>query len=191
MTPIPRLGGLAVVTAVVVVAGAFGLFLPGGLEWTGGATTLGPLAGLIPILLVSMRDDIRQVSAFPKLLAQVAGAGVALWFGVLLPPTVHLFGYPIALGWTAYPLSALWIVGVTNAFNLVDGLDGLSAGLGLISCIGLAAVLLMAGRPANASAAIVLAGALLGFLPTTCTRRACSLGTPERPPSGTCLPASR
>jgi UDP-GlcNAc:undecaprenyl-phosphate GlcNAc-1-phosphate transferase len=165
MTPIPRLGGLAVVTAVAAVVGAFGLFLPGSLGWTGGATTLGPLAGLIPILLVSVRDDISHVGAFPKLLAQATGAGIAMWFGVLLPPTVHLFGYPIALGWMAYPLSALWIVGVTNAFNLVDGLDGLSAGLGLISCIGLAAVLLMAGRPANASAAIVLAGALLGFLP--------------------------
>jgi len=165
MTPIPRLGGLAVVTAVVAVVGALGLVLPGGLGWTGRATTLGPLAGLIPILVVSMRDDISHVGAFPKLVAQVAGAGIAMWFGVLLPPTVHLFGYPIALGWMAYPLSALWIVGVTNAFNLVDGLDGLSAGLGLISCIGLAAVLLTAGRPANASAAIVLAGALLGFLP--------------------------
>ena len=63
------------------------------------------------------------------------------------------------------PLSVLWIVGVTNAFNLVDGLDGLSAGLALISAVSLGAVFLVAGERVTASCVFVLAGALLGFLP--------------------------
>jgi UDP-GlcNAc:undecaprenyl-phosphate GlcNAc-1-phosphate transferase len=163
--PIPRLGGVAVVSAIGIVVGVSAVVMPGGPEWAGRATTLGPLLGLLPIFAVSIRDDIRHVGVLPKLAAQLAGAGVAMWFGVLLPPEVHLFGYGIPLGWMAFPLSILWIVGVTNAFNLVDGLDGLSAGLGLISCAGLAVVLLMADRPTNASAALMVAGALLGFLP--------------------------
>ena len=164
-TPIPRLGGVAVVASIVIVVGVSAFVFPWGLDWAARATTLGPIAGLIPILVVSIRDDIRHVRALPKLFAHLAGAGVAMWFGVLLPPTVQLFGYPIQLGWMVWPLSALWIVGVTNAFNLVDGLDGLAAGLGLISCAGLAAVLIIAGRPTNASAAIMLGGSILGFLP--------------------------
>lgn len=164
-TPIPRLGGVAVVSAIVIVVGFSAFVFPWGLDWAGRATTLGPIAGLIPILVVSIRDDIRHVRALPKFLAHLAGAGVAMWFGVLLPPTVQLFGYSIHLGWMVWPLSALWIVGVTNAFNLVDGLDGLAAGLGLISCAGLAAVLIISGRPTNASAAIMLGGSILGFLP--------------------------
>ena len=45
---------------------------------------------------------------------------------MVLPSTVHLFGLPLHLGWLAVPISVVWIVGVTNAFNLVDGLDGLA-----------------------------------------------------------------
>ena len=164
-SPIPRLGGLAVVAAVAIVMSAEVAGLPAGPPWVRDEAATGVLAGLIPILAVSIRDDIRHIGALPKLLAQLAGAGIAMWFGVLLPETVHLFDYAIPLGWMTYPLSALWLVGITNAFNLVDGLDGLSAGLGFISCASLAAVVLVAGRPDLAGVAILLGGSILGFLP--------------------------
>jgi len=163
--PIPRLGGLAVVAAVAIVMAAGFLGLPGGPAWVRSAVAAGVVAGLLPILAVSIRDDIRPVRALPKLLAHVVGACIAVAFGVVLPQTVHLFDYAIPLGWLAYPLSVFWLVGVTNAFNLVDGLDGLSAGLGFISCASLAAVVLVAGRPDHAGVAILLAGGILGFLP--------------------------
>ncbi len=163
--PIPRLGGLAVVGAAAIVMAASALGLPGGPAWVRGGGAAGVVLGLLPVLAVSIRDDIRPVRVLPKLLAQVAGAVIAVSFGIVLPQTVHLFDYSIPLGWLVYPLSVFWLVGVTNAFNLVDGLDGLSAGLGLISCLSLALVVLVAGRPDHAGVAILLAGGIMGFLP--------------------------
>lgn len=161
--PIPRLGGLAVVVSTVLVLGAVGAL--GAPRWAAPSVSFGILAGLAPILVVSIRDDISPVRALPKFTAHAIGAGVAMLSGVLLPPTVHLFGVPVFLGWIAIPLSALWLVGLTNAFNFVDGLDGLSAGLGLISAASLAGVLLMSLEPRNAAAALVLGGSIVGFLP--------------------------
>jgi UDP-GlcNAc:undecaprenyl-phosphate/decaprenyl-phosphate GlcNAc-1-phosphate transferase len=163
--PMPRLGGLAVVasTAAVLAAGALGV--PGAPAWAEPRVAFGILAGLLPILAVSVRDDMSAVRPLLKFVAHAAGAGIAMSCGVLLPPTVHLFNVPLSLGWLVVPLSALWLIGLTNAFNLVDGLDGLSAGLGLISAASLAAVLLMTHESRNAAAVIVLAGSIIGFLP--------------------------
>ena len=94
------------------------------------------------------------------------GALLAVIVGVALNPEIHFLGAPLLIGVLAAPLSVLWIVGVTNAFNLVDGLDGLSAGLALISAVSLAArVFIVAGEQSRLRACFVLAGALLGFLP--------------------------
>jgi UDP-GlcNAc:undecaprenyl-phosphate GlcNAc-1-phosphate transferase len=71
----------------------------------------------------------------------------------------------VPIGWTAILLSIIWIVGLTNAFNLVDGLDGLSAGLAFISAVSLGAVSIVAQKPSMATASFIVAGALLGFLP--------------------------
>ena len=100
-----------------------------------------------------------------KFLAHTLGAIIAVGFGVSLAPVVHLFGTAIHLGVLAAPLSVLWIVGVTNAFNIIDGLDGLSAGLALIAATSMAAVFALVGQPDMAAVALVLAGALAGFLP--------------------------
>ena len=160
--PTPRLGGLAVVasTAVVlaVVDATTGLRVPPEL-WMG----LGQ--GLLPILLVSVVDDVRGLGAGWKFLGHLAGALIAVGAGITLGDGVHLFGAAIHIGVLAYPLSVLWLIGVTNAFNLVDGLDGLSAGLALISAGSLVPVFLLAHESGVAIAALVLAGSLVGFLP--------------------------
>jgi UDP-GlcNAc:undecaprenyl-phosphate GlcNAc-1-phosphate transferase len=163
--PVPRLGGVAVVTVTVslLAGGAFGL---GGMAaWASPQVIAGVLLGLVPILVISILDDLSQVGPLAKFLAHAAGAGVAIGCGVVLPPEIHLFGATIMLGWAAVPLSFLWLTGITNAFNLVDGLDGLSAGLGLISAASLTAVLLLARDPGLAAAVAVLAGSIIGFLP--------------------------
>ena len=163
--PTPRLGGLAVVIGVLVV---------GCLVSTGGGHGLRPIPfelwrgavlGLVPIFTISLWDDIKPLRSPYKLAAHVAGALVAVWAGIRLGPVVHLFGQEVTLGLLAVPISILWIVGVTNAFNLIDGLDGLSAGLALISAVSLAGVFVLTGRLDMASASLILAGALLGFLP--------------------------
>jgi len=160
--PVPRLGGLAVAgaSAAVWTAAArwLGLSLPHELS-------IGLIAGGLPILAVSAMDDVRGVKAGRKFLVHLAGASLAVANGVSLGEVVHLFDVAIVLGVWAAPLSVVWLVGVTNAFNLIDGLDGLSAGLALIAAICMAAVFGLAGQPLMAGAVLVLAGALAGFLP--------------------------
>ena len=124
--PTPRLGGLAVVGAIAAVWAAafwlFGVSLPRELS-------IGLVAGGLPILAVSVIDDMRGVSAGRKLLVHITAASLAVAAGVALGDVVHLFDVEIHLGIWALPLSVVWLVGVTNAFNVIDGLDGLSAGL--------------------------------------------------------------
>jgi len=155
--PMPRLGGLAVVGgASVVFAAAHPL----------PAKVLLPIAlGLLPVLIISFMDDIRSVRAMTKLIVHFAGAWIAVYGGIVIPGTVSFFGHDIRLGWLAVPISLAWIACVTNAFNIIDGLDGLSAGLALISSVSLAAVSIFTGHYAIASASMILAGSLTGFLP--------------------------
>lgn len=163
--PIPRLGGLAVVASIALVLGAMCAFSLPGRQSLPMDICAGLGLGVLPILLVSAWDDIHSLPAFPRLAAQFLGAAIAVASGIRLGPEVHLFGQVVPLGFWAIPVSMVWIVGVSNAFNLVDGLDGLSAGLALISSVSLGGVALVAGRSNLASASFVLAGALIGFLP--------------------------
>jgi len=163
--PIPRLGGLAVVASMAMVAAAMLLrVVPG--EWPLLETLAKAVgAGLIPIVAVSIADDIKTLKPGPKFAAHLLGAIIAVACGISLNSELHLFGRTITIGVLAFPLSVLWIVGVTNAFNLVDGLDGLSSGLALISSLSLAGVFLVAGQNGMACGVLVMAGALAGFLP--------------------------
>jgi len=182
--PTPRLGGLAVVASAVAVLAVIGLttrLLHRESLW------LGVGLGLVPVLLVSIADDIRRVSAGWKFLGHLAGATIAVSLGVTLAPVIHLFGHTIDIGWWAFPVSVLWLVGVTNAFNLVDGLDGLSAGLALISAGGLIAVFVIAHQTGMAIAALVLAGAIVGFLPYNFHPASIFLGDTGATAIGFCL----
>ena len=163
--PIPRLGGLAIIASCVSVFSILAFLVPGRGIWPRPGLAVGVGLGLLPILVVSVCDDIRSIPAIPRFVAHAVGAIIAIAFGVVLSPTVHLFGAPIVLGMWAVPLSMLWLMGLTNAFNIVDGLDGLSAGLALISAGSLAAVFAITHQPGMAIAALVIAGAIMGFLP--------------------------
>src|ERR1700738_1818285 len=156
--PMPRLGGLAVVTAVFVVFAALLLFKT---QFASPAFLAGVAAGLIPLFVVSFFYDIRSVRALTKLAMHFLGAGITVALGIRLPEIIQLFGRGIHLGWLAVPISLIWIDGVTHAFNMIDGLDGLSSGLALISSASLAAVLLIAGNHQMALASLILAGALI------------------------------
>ncbi len=162
--PIPRLGGVAVVGAfaLVLVAVLAGLLpVPRMLNLEKQAALL---LGLLPVFVVSFIDDIRPLRAAPRLAAQAVSAVIVMAHGFVLSPQVHIFGTVVDLGLVAWPLSFLWILGLTNAFNLIDGLDGLSAGLAFISAVSLAGVFLIAGHVDVAVVPLALAGALLGFL---------------------------
>jgi UDP-GlcNAc:undecaprenyl-phosphate GlcNAc-1-phosphate transferase len=165
-SPIPRLGGLAIAGAVAITI-LLG-FVENPYIRSGLPATTGMIAGLAIILIVGVYDDVRNASAFVKLAAQFAAAGVVVAFGIRF----QLASNPLAskmldyfdLGALSIPLSICWIVGLTNAMNLIDGLDGLASGIAMFASIALFLISLQqhAGLVTYFYAAI--AGSTLGFL---------------------------
>jgi UDP-GlcNAc:undecaprenyl-phosphate GlcNAc-1-phosphate transferase len=123
---------------------------------------VGAVAGLFVCGLV---DDLRSLSAPMKLAVQIA-AGIGVFAaGFRIDHIVLPWVGPIALDWLALPATLLWIVAVTNAINLIDGLDGLATGVGLMITATVAAIAYVNGVRPVTVIALALAGSLLGFLP--------------------------
>lgn len=163
--PVPRTGGFGMIPVILVVLAWCRWGLSVRISALEEVAFVAMTAGLTPVFIVSALDDARPQRASVKFVAQLVGAGIAVLLGIRLGPAVHLFGGDLTLGILAGPISVLWIVAVTNAFNLTDGLDGLSAGLALIAAAGLAVVALASGSLASLIVAVVIAGAVAGFLP--------------------------
>ena len=157
---IPRTGGVAVLAAF---AGAFGVLLLLGLAG-GTLVDLGMVWRVAPavavIFAVGLIDDLRGLTAWQKLAGQLLAAGVAFGSGVqvqsigghTLPPGLEL------------PATLFWLVLVTNAVNLIDGMDGLATGVALFATVTILSSGLLGNNIPLAMAVIPLAGALLGFL---------------------------
>ncbi|MEW6276169.1 MAG: MraY family glycosyltransferase [Bacillota bacterium] len=162
----PRLGGLALYLSFL--AGAPLLLLQTHLGQAG----YGLLAGATLIVLVGVIDDICGLSPWLKLLGQVIAAASVLPFGIAISfLTNPLNGQIIALGWLGIPVTLLWVVAVTNALNLIDGLDGLAGGVSCIAALTVAAVgwtqwrfFGAAGQQEIILLALLLAAVLLAFL---------------------------
>jgi len=122
-------------------------------------------AGAMVVFIGGVFDDIRPLPAWAKFLFQAAGAATAIWLGVHIEQMSLFGGEDLHLGALALPLTFLWIVGITNAFNLADGLDGLAVGLGGIAAGTCATLFLLRGDAQDAMLLIILVGALMGFLP--------------------------
>ena len=165
--PTPRIGGVAIVLSIAVTfLAAVGLTHLAPSSFAFDLTHSWPiLAGGVIVFLGGAFDDIRPLPVYGKFLIQAAAALMTIALGVRIDH-VSLFGSNlIDLGLFALPLTFLWIVGITNAFNLVDGLDGLAVGLGSIAVGTCAALFLLRGEVQDALVLIVMLGALLGFLP--------------------------
>ena len=153
--PMPRLSGLAI---LVAVEAAGWIWLPG----EGESRSI--LLGAVAIAAVGVVDDVRGLSAFPKLVGQVAAASIPVAAGVRVDNLTLPFVGGFELGWLAYPLTVLGIVAVVNVINFLDGVDGLAAGVCTIAAITLAAIALSLDRNAAGVLAAITAGAALGFL---------------------------
>ncbi len=153
--PIPRIGGLAIFVAFVFATLVFCEMTPELL-----ATYLG---GLI-IVAVGIIDDCISLNPWLKLFAQISVAMVAVLQGVEIE-FVNLFGNYINLGIFSIPITVIWIVGLTNAINLIDGLDGLACGVSAICSISLLLVMLLKGDYASALVTAAVVGSCIGFLP--------------------------
>jgi UDP-GlcNAc:undecaprenyl-phosphate GlcNAc-1-phosphate transferase len=110
------------------------------------------------VCLLGLSDDIHELGVLSRLTAQLCVAVVLVLFGFHL----ELEFLP---QWLAVVLSLLWIVGITNALNIIDIMDGLAAGVALIACVGFAAIAVLTHQPLVLLVASGLAGACLGFLP--------------------------
>jgi UDP-GlcNAc:undecaprenyl-phosphate GlcNAc-1-phosphate transferase len=164
---VPRLGGVALLIAgagALAAAQGLGIGVVDLLESSG--WRLGWLAaGVLVVLLLGVVDDVRGVRPVAKLAVQTLAALIALRGGYGFSAITNpLTGGVVALGPFGAGLTILWIVGITNAFNLIDGLDGLAAGTGLIASITLLLVALAQARLDAAVMATTLAGVLTGFL---------------------------
>ena len=160
---VPRLGGVAVVVAAALALAIVPAFLaePRNPEtWV----AIQPfIVGGVLIFLVGLVDDVRGLGAAPKLLVEVLAAAIMMAAGLLIE-RVTVLGNTWMLGWLAYPVTAAWLVGVTNAFNLIDGVDGLAPGIAALAGAACGAILIVRGHTAEAMLLAAFVGAMLGFL---------------------------
>jgi UDP-GlcNAc:undecaprenyl-phosphate/decaprenyl-phosphate GlcNAc-1-phosphate transferase len=159
---IPRVGGVAI-TLAMLLALAIGAAI-GRVSAADLRAWLPALVGGVFVFAVGLGDDLRPLSAWVKLAVQVVGAGVTVALGVRIEH-VTVSGVTLGLGLLAVPLTIVWIVGLTNAFNVMDGLDGLATGLAIIAAGTCAVVSLARDDLQGGMLLVVLLGALCGFLP--------------------------
>ncbi len=158
--PIPRMGGLAI----------FSGFLLSVLLFVNISTqVLGLLVGALIIVVMGAVDDIVSLKPGVKLLGQLVAAVVAIRSGIVfenisnpnfLSPETYIF-----VGWLSVPLTLLWIVGCTNAVNLIDGLDGLAVGVSAIGSLTMLIISLYVSEPVVSILLAALVGACIGFMP--------------------------
>ena len=158
--PVPRLGGLAIYLGFLVSLLLF-VRVDGELQ--------GILLGASVIVVLGVVDDMSPLRAYFKFCVQIAAALIAVFHGVVIEtlsnPNVFADSPYWDLGWLSVPVTVLWIVGITNAVNLIDGLDGLACGVSTISAVTVLVIALLVSEGDIALVMAALAGACLGFLP--------------------------
>jgi UDP-GlcNAc:undecaprenyl-phosphate GlcNAc-1-phosphate transferase len=157
--PIPRVGGMAIASSYV---GCF--FIVPLLSKNPFEDKLSLVWNVLPaiavIFAVGVIDDLFGLKPWQKLIGQFAAAGLAYWAGVRIVDVVGIH----ATSWWSCPVTILWLLTCTNAFNLVDGMDGLAAGVGLFATLTIFLAAILHGNTPLAMATFPLAGCLLGFL---------------------------
>lgn len=154
---IPVVGGLAMSFAIAVSAAWY---------LAGADIFWGLLVSVSIIVVVGFMDDRTGLSVRRRFLAQgIAGLIMSLFAGAQLTSLGDLFGFgPVALGALAVPFTVFAMVGMANALNLSDGMDGLAGGLALITTVFTAAVAFFSGSANTLLVLLILGGALIGFL---------------------------
>ncbi len=158
-TPIPRLGGIAIFVATMLT-----MFYYTNYSFH---IILGISLGAIVIIIAGVLDDVYDLPAKLKLFMQILAAIIVVSFGIRIEIFTNYFSNTqyIYLGILGIPATIFWIVGITNTVNLIDGLDGLAAGITIIASFTLAYIALINNRVETAVLLVILAGSSLGFLP--------------------------
>lgn len=163
----PRLGGLAIFLSFIIGVIILKLsFINGTISFNSVAKYHWPIIiGSMIIVLTGMVDDVKEISPKVKLTGQVVAAFIVVVFGKLNVEFVNLpFGGEIHFGILSIPFTMIWIVGITNAINLIDGLDGLAAGVSSIALFSIAGMAFVMGNIYVVIIAMIVASGTLGFL---------------------------
>ena len=162
--PMPRVGGIAIALSYV---GTFAIAFLLPFSFTGilhGALPeiwkLGAVAAVV--FLTGVVDDLRGLNAKQKLCGILAASVLAYFAGIRVD--LHQFPALAAYPWIGFLVTVIWLAGCTNAFNLIDGMDGLAAGVGLFASVTMLVAALVQGNVPLALATMPLVGCLLGFL---------------------------
>ena len=164
---LPRLGGIAIVFSFLVATGvaltARRLFHP-----VGASFSLHPLVTILPpailIFTLGVYDDIRTAGPYFKFFVQAVAATMLFSGGLRILDIPLLFGAHQFSWMVGLPLTIFWVIAITNAFNLIDGLDGLAAGSALFSTLVMFVVAILGNASLLSLITLALAGAVLGFL---------------------------
>ena len=153
----PRFGGIAIYLGTII---PMLIFMPIDTK------LLGVIAGGTLIFLVGVYDDLRGMPAKVKLLGQIACAIIIFTFSVKISFVGNPFGdgYFYFPWWLSLIITVGWIVGITNTVNLIDGLDGLAAGIALIASVSISYTAYLSDRPDISLLTLAIAGSCLGFL---------------------------
>jgi len=165
--PIPRLGGLAIYASFFLSLLLY-IYLDPALH---PFSSMHPRTGMMLaisltlVLLLGIWDDVRQLTPGKKFFFQFLAAAIVYFAGFRISFITHPFNQNLLdLGIFNFPATLLWIVGITNAFNLIDGLDGLASGVAFIVSLTICMISFMKQDMPTAMMALLLAGAVLGFL---------------------------
>ena len=170
--PMPRMGGVAIFAGIVA---AF-LVQYVGTTHFGWPVVLVPspkldvnywflVAAFVTIFLTGVLDDIYSLKPLQKLAGQVLAAIIAVVGGLFIGDISNpISGGFIGLGWLAYPVTVIYLVAYTNIINLIDGLDGLAAGISSLAGVTMFTLSVLAGRLDAAALSVAVVGASLGFL---------------------------
>jgi len=162
--PVPRTGGIAIFAGYAIAFVVLFYSPLGGARSV--AAALPDVWALLPAILVAfatgLLDDIFGLKPWMKILGQIIAAGMVCHAHVQIQAVV---GYSLTSPWWSIPVTVAWLVICSNAFNLIDGLDGLAVGIGLFATATAFLSAIISGHYALAIVTAPLLGALLGFLP--------------------------
>jgi len=161
-SPVPRSGGIAIVGTFL--AGILAIYLFGDQAQIAQKYFFGFVISALCIAFISFYDDITSQSHIVRLSAQTAAVVVVLAFGMAVDELSLPWLGAIRLGWLGYVISFIWIVGLTNAYNFMDGMDGLAAGVAVIACAFFAYITFQQGSLFVYIASYTLLAGALGFL---------------------------
>lgn len=164
--PIALGGGVAVFVSVLVGLFAAYAFIPS-LRYALGEFKPSFLLGLFVsstiIVCVGLIDDRYQLRGRQKLFGQIIAVSILMSSGIVVEK-IQFLGWGTSLGLLSYPFTMFWLLGAINALNLIDGLDGLASSVGIVLSLSIAGMAYLNGHQADALIALVLCGAILGFV---------------------------